>query len=464
MRSDWREATLGEISQNISRPFDFDECDDVVFINTGDVLEGKFLHSNRVSKIGLPGQAKKRIKKGDILFSEIRPANKRYALVDFDPINYVVSTKFMVIKQLSNDVDSRFFYLLLTNYMSLNEFQRIAESRSGTFPQITFDAISYFPVKLPPFPEQKAIARVIGALDDKIELNRQMNETLESMAQALFKSWFVDFDPVIDNALAAGNPIPDALKPKAAQRAEQLKAAAQRGEAPSAHRELFPAEFTYTEELGWIPKGWKVTQIGEIAKVTKGKSYKSSELSESKTALVTLKSFKRGGGYRLDGLKEYTGAYKQEQEVRVGDLVIAYTDVTQAADVIGKPAMVIDDARYDHLVISLDVAVVRPKIDAHKYFLYNLAHTSNFQNHTRSYSTGTTVLHLSKNAVPDYTFCLPEEGTLSSYIGIVEPLFSSINKNIGQMRNLEKLRDTLLPKLLSGELRVAEAAALVEGV
>ena len=81
--------------------------------------------------------------------------------------------------------------------------------------------------------------------------------------------------------------------------------------------------------------------------------------------MVTLKSFNRGGGYRLDGLKEYTGKYKPEQEVFAGDLIVAYTDVTQAADVIGKPAMVISDSRYEHLVVSLDVAVVRPQGRTH---------------------------------------------------------------------------------------------------
>lgn len=266
MVSDWKELTLGEIAQNISRPFKFKDFEEVTFINTGDVLEGQFLHSNRVSKIGLPGQAKKEIQEGDILFSEIRPANKRFALVDFDPKGYVVSTKFMVIKKIFENIDDRFFYILLTNKITLHEFQRIAESRSGTFPQITFDAVAYFPVKIPPLPEQKAIAHILGSLDDKIELNRQMNETLEAMAQALFKSWFVDFDPVIDNALAAGNAIPDELL----ERAEQRQAIEKKDN--SDIQNLFPNAFEFTEEMGWIPKGWGVSKLGEYIEVKRGGS------------------------------------------------------------------------------------------------------------------------------------------------------------------------------------------------
>ncbi|MEM5536568.1 restriction endonuclease subunit S [Neptuniibacter pectenicola] len=320
-------------------------------------------------------------------------------------------------------------------------------------------------VPLPSINEQSKIVNVLKTLDDKIELNRQINETLEQMAQALFKSWFVDFDPVIDNALDAGNPIPEALEACAEQR-KQLKASASNGKAeipilPDDIRALFPSEFEFTEELGYYPKDWVSRQIKEIANVIKGKSYKSSELLESKTALVTLKSFKRGGGYRLDGLKEYTGKYKPEQEVFAGDLVIAYTDVTQAADVIGKPALVISDPSYQHLVISLDVAVVRPSEDSYKYYLSGLAQTDDFQYHTLSHTTGTTVLHLSKNAVPEYRFALPSRELVTVYVNKVKPIFDSIDLSIGENRTLLKMRNTLLPKLISGELQIPDAEKLV---
>ena len=104
---------LREICENISRRFNFKEKEDVVFVNTGDVSNGKFLHHNRVSKEGLPGQAKKAVEYGDILYSEIRPANKRFALVDFDSKDYVVSTKFMVLKK--NDRVDLDFSLFISN-------------------------------------------------------------------------------------------------------------------------------------------------------------------------------------------------------------------------------------------------------------------------------------------------------------------------------------------------------------
>lgn len=338
------------------------------------------------------------------------------------------------------------------------------EGTGTTVSNIRIPLIKAFEIPTPPLHVQKKIAGLLSALDKKIELNRQTNQTLESMAQALFKSWFVDFDPVIDNALAAGNEIPEPLAAKAAARRalREQGAANQPHTLPDPIRQLFPSRFQFTEELGWIPEGWKLKQIKEIASVVKGKSYKSSELQTSTTALVTLKSFNRGGGYRLDGLKEYIGDYKPEQEVYAGDLIIAYTDVTQAADVIGKPAMVVTDARYDHLVISLDVAVVRPKEDVYRYFLYGEAETVRFQDHTRSFTTGTTVLHLAKDAVPDYVIADPGEAIVTRFADIVRQYYSAIDLNFTHGRSLESVRDHLLPKLLSGELRIPEAEAEID--
>ena len=126
---------------------------------------------------------------------------------------------------------------------------------------------------LPPLETQKAIAHILGSLDDKIELNRQMNATLEAIAQALFKSWFVDFDPVIDNALAAGNPIPEPLQ----ARAEARKALGdKRKPLPEAIQQQFPSAFEYSDELGWIPEGWRVNKLNSLLDIRYGKDHKKS--------------------------------------------------------------------------------------------------------------------------------------------------------------------------------------------
>ncbi len=315
-------------------------------------------------------------------------------------------------------------------------------------------------LKIPRFGRciEKKISEFLSVIADKIQLNTQINQTLEQIAQTIFKSWFIDFDPVYAkaNALVNGQTLEQAtqaamavISGKNTQELHRLQTAN-----PEQYQQLweiaeaFPSGF---DEEG-VPWGWESKKVGEVAKIVKGKSYKSSELAPSKTALVTLKSFNRGGGYRLDGLKEYTGTYKPEQEVFAGDLIIAYTDVTQAADVIGKPAMVMSDSRYEHLVISLDVGVVRPKNEKYKYFLYCLAMTDTFQAHTHSFCTGTTVLHLGKDAVPSFEFILPDNKFIELFDEFVSPIFVRINNIIEENKSLEKIRDELLPKLLSGEV------------
>ncbi|MBK6761750.1 MAG: restriction endonuclease subunit S [Ignavibacteria bacterium] len=156
----------------------------MVFINTGDVLEGDFLHSNRSPYDGLPGQAKKSIRADDILFSEIRPANKRYAYVDFDSCDYVVSTKFMIIRG-SKDIHPRLLYRILTAKETLDEFQVQAESRSGTFPQITFDSISHKPIVLPPVEIQAAFNGVVSSIDAQSKVNKQLSFSLAILRDTL---------------------------------------------------------------------------------------------------------------------------------------------------------------------------------------------------------------------------------------------------------------------------------------
>jgi type I restriction enzyme S subunit len=181
-------------------------------------------------------------------------------------------------------------------------------------------------------------------------------------------------------------------------------------------------------------------------------------LVESDFALVTLKSFARGGGYRPEGLKPFAGRYKPEQVVSSGDLVIACTDVTQAAEVIGRPAIVRSTSRFRTLVASLDTLIVRPiRGDFPRSFLYFLAGTDAFVAHTYAHTTGTTVLHLAKNAVPSFRFACPPPALTEAFGSIAAVALQRIEITEQESETLAELRDALLPKLISGELSVEEA-------
>ena len=314
----------------------------------------------------------------------------------------------------------------------------LAQATGSTFPSVSASQLAAIPY--PNFSEaaQHTIAHILGTLEGKIELNRQMNETLEAIARTIFKSWFVDFDPV--RAKMEG-------RQPAGMDAETTT--------------LFPSAFQ-DSPLGKIPEGWEVEQISNVVEIIKGRSYKSSELVESDTALVTLKSIMRGGGYRSDGLKPYTGKYKPEQIITPGELVVSYTDLTQEAEVIGKPAIVRGDEKYQTLVASLDLGIIRPlESTVSTWFLYLLFRSSDFHSHIYGYATGTTVLHLSKDGIPSYQFALPTEAIRRFFDSIVRPLFSKIESNESQSRTLSQIRDALLPKLLSGELRAKPMDTIV---
>jgi type I restriction enzyme S subunit len=222
---------------------------------------------------------------------------------------------------------------------------------------------------------------------------------------------------------------------------------------------LFPDSFEETE-LGLVPRGWQIAKVGDVAEVVKGKSYSSKDLVDTHdTALVTLKSFERGGGFRMDGFKPYSGAYKLSQVVSAGDLIVAYTDVTQAAELIGKPAIVMGVDEYQTLVASLDVGIIRPDEEmCGRQFLYGLFRTDAFQAHTLAHTSGTTVLHLAKDGVGSYAFACPPVGLVHAFESVASGLAERRQTNSDNIRTVAKFRDTLLPRLISGRLRISEAA------
>jgi type I restriction enzyme S subunit len=379
-----------------------------------------------------------RVRPGDLLFSwSGQPETSIDAFWWRGPEGWLNQHVFRVTT--AEGIDSTFFYYLL-RYLKPN-FVGIARNKQTTgLGHVTKRDLENIEGAYPVPAEQRAIAHILGTLDDKIELNRRMSETLEAMARALFKSWFVDFDPV--RAKAEGRD-PGLPKPLA---------------------DLFPARLV-DSELGEIPEGWEVGPLGELVDTVKGRSYRSEELVNSDTALVTLKSFARGGGYRSDGLKSFAGTYKPEQAVTLGEVVIACTDVTQAAEVIGRPAIVRGTGGYRRLVASLDTLIVRP-LDSRisRAFLYFLGGTEAFVTHTYAHTTGTTVLHLAKEAVPSFRFARPSRQLVQMFDAMAAPALDRMRAFEEEAGTLAALRDALLPKLMSGELRVKNADRLAAGI
>ena len=152
--------------------------DKVVLINTSDIFDGDVLNHSYVDNSNLRGQFKKRFEKNDILYSEIRPANKRFAYVDFDSEDYIASTKLMVLRKRSNSITNRFLYYCLTNDFFTEKMQHLAEVRSGTFPQITFDVLKNEIINVPSIENQNKITMILDNINNKIKSNNEINNNL----------------------------------------------------------------------------------------------------------------------------------------------------------------------------------------------------------------------------------------------------------------------------------------------
>ncbi|MBP8591419.1 restriction endonuclease subunit S [Candidatus Shapirobacteria bacterium] len=321
---------------------------------------------------------------------------------------------------IPNDrVTPRFLYYRLQNFKQILSSYGSGGSVFNIVSKSKFENII---LAIPPVSEQQRIASILSSLDDKIELNRQMNKTLEEIGKALFKRWFVDFEFPNDEG-----------KPYKSSGGEMVES-----------------------ELGMIPKGWEVATLPQVAKIQKGLSYKGKDLVDSAgIALVGLKCFERGGGFRKDGIKFYKGDYKEEHKLKTGNLIVAMTDLTQAAEVLGKPALVPTIPEVTTLVASLDLSIIKPTTEGiDEYYLYLLLSRRESQDFLFGYSNGSTVLHLSAKGLQEFKLIKPQEGVLRDFQELNRALFNRLMILDIENTDLAAIRDSILPRLMSGKLRV----------
>ncbi len=292
----------------------------------------------------------------------------------------------------------------------------------SAIPSLTVPVLNDLSLNLPPLPEQKAIAHILGTLDAKIELNRKMNETLEAMAQALFKSWFVDFDPVLDNALAQGNDIPEALKAKA-ERRKAVKANGEYKALPAAIQKLFPAAFVYNEELGkWIPEGWGNSKLESLVKVKYGKDHK--KLKEGK-----YPCYGSGGVMR----------YVEQALCELESVLIPRKGSLNNMMYVREPFWSVDTMFF----------TLFEKKNMVKFLFYYLK-KFNFA----EMNVGSAVPSMTTKVLNDIDLIIPSEIILENYEKQVELIITRKEANIKLNKNLIKTRDFLLSQLISGKTRL----------
>jgi type I restriction enzyme S subunit len=315
-----------------------------------------------------------------------------------------------------------------------------AYSDKAAVPGLNRNDLHTAEVRLPPVADQRAIAHILGTLDDKIELNQQMNETLEAIARALFKSWFVDFDPV--RAKSEGRD--SGLQPRVAG--------------------LFPDSFE-DSELGEIPNGWRVAPLSDCVDVMRGLSYKGSGLSKGGLPMHNLNSIYEGGGYKHDGLKHYEGEYKPRHVACAGDLILANTEQGHHRLLIGYAAIVPTSFQGQSL-FSHHVYRVRIKSSSGLTpdYLCCLLNSGAMHDTVSGYANGTTVNMLPMDGLQTPRVVVPPARVVSAFNNIAEMARKQHERMVEETLTLAALRNALLSKLISGELRVLGAGRLAAGV
>jgi type I restriction enzyme S subunit len=435
----WRETTVGSL------------CDEgVLHTQTGPF--GSQLHSydyvpsgipvvptegigrRRLLTEGIPEVAEEtaarlsrhRLKSGDILFARRGvQATGLSAIVTPKQEGWICGTGAILLRTLGDSIHPEFLSFLLSADESIQWLKQHAVG--AVMPNLNEGVIRQLPLTLPPLAEQKAIAAALGALDDKIELNRRMNATLEAMARALFLSWFVDFDPV--RAKLDGRP-PAALAPATAA--------------------LFPASFQ-DSALGHIPNGWTVGRIADVS------DFSRSSLNP--------------GGFPVETFDHYSLPAFDEGRTPKAELGSAIMSnklvVTRNSVLLSKlnphiPRIWLPDLHESRRsVCSTEFIVASTRPGYSREFLFSLFTSSAFGSTYGTLVTGTTGSHqrIRPESVLEMKTLIPPPKLVEAFTTIAKPMFDQINRNIDQSRTLATLRDTLLPKLLSGEIGIGEVTA-----
>lgn len=362
-----------------------------------------------------------------------------YSEEDFWPLN----TTLYVVDFKGNDPLFVYYLLQTISYADYTD--------KAAVPGVNRNHLHKAKVKVPIYLDiQQKVAAQLYQLEKRVTLGKQINQTLEQMSQTLFKSWFVDFDPVIDNALDAGNPIPEALQSRAELR-QKVRNSADFKPLPADIRILFPAEFEETE-LGWVPKGWQHKNAEEIATISIGKTPPRNQkefFSNKKDSNYTWVSIRDLGNCNV--------FIKESSEYLTTDAVNNYS-----VKIVPKGAVLLSfKLTVGRIAIAESILTTNEAI-AHFYNMnhgvnkeYLYSYLQHFDYNTLG-STSSIATAVNSKIIRKIPILLPDADILHQYKISTDIIFKRISFNNRNIYDLTALRDTLLPKLISGELSLED--------
>lgn len=362
-------------------------------------------------------QKRSAVSQWDVLFSMIGSVGEVY-LEKNSIIPYAI--KNIGVFSCGDEFKAKWLYYFLQSPHAITHIKRYLNGAVQKF--LPLGALRNFPI-FEFNKNSKIITKVLSDLDTKIELNNRINRELEAMAKTLYDYWFVQFDFPNEQG-----------KPYKSSGGKMLYNAVLKRE---------------------IPEGWEVKLLGSEIEIQRGISYTSKEINGEGIPMINLNSFNLDGTYKPDGVKSYSGKYSEKNILKSGDLLIAATDVTRNADIIGR-AILVPDYYSEDLVFSMDIAkIISSNIPSS--FLMMLFNSSHYHNYIKWYATGTLVLHLNLDGVSRYKTEIPSNNLLKMFDKFYLPIADRIYMTTKQNQQLSELRDWLLPMLMNGQVTVKEA-------
>ncbi|MDO8793916.1 MAG: restriction endonuclease subunit S [Vicinamibacterales bacterium] len=390
--------------------------------------ENRILHEGvpRVSDEDRGRLSRYSLREGDIVFSRVGSVDRR-ALVRRAEDGWLFSGRCLRVRPNTGKIDSGF----LSYFFGLPAFKEHirAIAVGATMPSLNTSILSDVVILHPhDIDEQRAIAHILGTLDDKIELNRRMNETLDGMARSLFKSWFVDFDPVRAKAEGRDPGLPKPLS------------------------DLFPDSFE-DSELGEIPKGWEIGTLADFSSLNP--EAWSKETRPDVINYVDLSNTKWGRIEAVSAYAQQDAPSRAQRVLRSGDTIVGTVRPGN-----GSYAFISEDG----LTASTGFAVLRPLRVEYAEFVYFLATAAQNIEALSHLADGGAYPAVRPGVVAATQVIKSSDDVIDRYSHVAKPQLAKMAENERESRTLAALRDALLPKLISGELRVAHPKTLAEAM
>jgi len=467
MVSEWEEfslADLYEVSSGLSKPAK-DFGSGYPFLSFKDVFNNFFVPNElkQLVQSSKKEQSKCSIKRGDVFLTRTSETMHELGMSSVSLKDYEKATFNGFTKRLRPKTNKKIIPEFIGYYLRSPMFRQemLAFSTMSTRASLNNEMISRLKITLPPEKTQSEIAHILKSLDDKIELNKKINQTLEQMAQAMFKSWFVDFDPVFDNLLEKHdnnlekssayltNKGAEDLIPKLQQH-HQIQQTSDYKPLPDHIRKEFPNDFQRHDDMGWIPEGWPVSTTNDEFDIYGGGTPSTKNPAFWKGGAIHWTTPKDLSSSTTKVLLDTDRKITEEGLSKISSGLLPINTVLMSSRApVGYLALA-------KVPIAINQGYIALKCENHLSPFYTIQWLNSILDEIKGVSGGTTFQEISKKTFRAIKLIVPNPDAISLFTNFVSGLYDSIETNLRNEKALTLIRDSLLPKLISGEINLGD--------